>query len=519
MTINKTASTKSFPKTPPRTTPGRVVVSVVTLICLSGTLFPVSAQETATPTPAVPTLTSFLTSVWDHHPGITARRTDVAIQQLSVTGAEGIYDPVLSASVNQQKDASAYVSQVGTVLNRESLSGHVGVSQKLSTGADVGFNVQSVNRGTDTTPYNSRVSLDVSQPLLRGFGSLPTNYSISNARFNLEKGKLEFYSYTAGILETALDTYSRYLLSSRQKEVYKDDIAIAQYLVDQTRKKAELNMATELDMLEAQIQLNQSQEAYQAAEYTISTLQRDLALITGGEKLNTAAPEFPSAVAADPLPSSTQALAERAVAMNPDILRQRIQLAQREQSVKYYHNQTLPDLNLIGSLGYNQSADGFGDTFGFQEPSFAIGLSTRFPWGNRRASSQLEQEKLALQNDKLALTEQTDVLSAQVANAVEDLRLKKDRVAQTGVIKELAEKKLVLERRRFDLGLQTTDKVIEAQKLRTQAFIQAEEAMLEYWKARFRLDALTGNVQNWINETYATRGATTTGAATDGGNR
>jgi outer membrane protein TolC len=63
----------------------------------------------------------------------------------------------------------------------------------------------------------------------------------------------------------------------------------------------------------------------------------------------------------------------------------------------------------------------------------------------------------------------------------------------------LADQKLAIEKKKFELGLSLVDTLLEAQKDKTDAAIQAASAELDYIQACLRRDALLGRMSEWVN--------------------
>ncbi len=435
----------------------------------------------------------FLSTVYRHHPTLVSERLKTQQTQLRITEAEGLYDTTITGRVNRQKDAATYFSQTGQIISKETTTLQAGLSQKLSSGADIGLGVQSTQQDNNGTTYSSRLSLDVTQPLLNGFGQLPTEMSIMTAKLTVEKNKYTYNSILANTLQDAFNTYTQYITAWQKQRIYEDDIALSQYLLSQIKRKKSLDLSDNLALLDAEIQLATVEDQQRSSAHDYASLAESLHRITG-KTWTPSASETTVSLTSMPL----QTAISLALANNPDLLAINIALEQQRLTLQLKENNTLPVLDLSGSLGYNKSGSDWQQSIQFQDPSFAIGLSTSFPWGNREANAQLASEKLALQDLENQRQEHQEKLSQQLTESYRDVSLKKDRVQHYQNILVLANKKLSMEKKKFELGLSLVDTLLEAQKYKTDTAIQAAAAELAYLQACLHRDSLLGDLSSWV---------------------
>jgi outer membrane protein len=437
---------------------------------------------------------TFLSVVYQNHPTLISERLQYQQSQLGVTEAEGLYDPAITGRINRQKDAATYFSQTGQIISKETTTLQAGISQKLSSGADIGIGVQSTQQDNNGSSYSSRLSLDMNQPLLNGFGEIPTAISIMTAKLSSDTSRKTYEISVASTLQTALDTYAQYIVAWQKQRIYEDDLALSQYLLSQIKRKNSLDMSDTVALLDAEIQLATVEEAQRKTAYERKALAAELQKMTGRywEPLTATSNALPES------PTLKNAL-EIALTHNPDLLAADIAIAKQQLIVTLKENNSLPTLDLNGSLGYNKSGSDWQSSIQFQDPSFSVGLSTSFPWGNKEANTQLATAKLALQD----LENQRNTLAYELIQDIEssysDVDLAKAQLTHYQNIITLANKKLTLEKKKFELGLALVDTVLEAKKYKTDTAIQAASAELDYIQACLKRDSLLGNLSAWVS--------------------
>ena len=437
---------------------------------------------------------NFLDAVYQHHPTLISERLSYRQSQLGITEAEGLYDPLWTGRITRQKDAATYFAQTGQFVSKESTTVQTSISQKLDSGADLSLGIQSTQQDNNGTLYSSRLAMDITQPLLNGMGTLPTEISILTAKYTAAQDQYAYRSTVANTLRDALSTYASYVAAQQKEQFYNEEQLLAHYLVAQINKKSSLELADTVALLDAKIQVLRAEDAKHTAEHEREGLAIALQRLSGKQWEPTRSTQISL-----PNPLPLQDAIAGTLAHNPDLLAAKIAIESQKATVQLYENQALPMLDLNGSLGYNKTGSAWQDSLDFQDPSFAIGLSTSLPWGNREANAKLAQARLALQDMETQYAQQQADIIQEIQTAYRDADLKQERMGYHHSMQGLADQKLAIEKKKFELGLSLVDTLLEAQKDKTDAAIQAASAELDYIQACLRRDALLGRMSEWVN--------------------
>ena len=186
-----------------------------------------------------------------------------------------------------------------------------------------------------------------------------------------------------------------------------------------------------------------------------------------------------------------------------DIVNMRKSLEAANINIRYFKNQTLPDLSV--QAGYGLSGQGgtnyqFNDTFppvpisviknGYGSVlsqmfsndfhNWSLALTVGYPIGRSNAQVALARAKVSYSQSELKLRSLELSVATQVREAVRTLNTNRKRVDATRVSRELAERKLVAEQKKFEAGMSTNFLVIQAQRDLATARNSELQAVLDY---------------------------------------
>jgi outer membrane protein TolC len=205
---------------------------------------------------------------------------------------------------------------------------------------------------------------------------------------------------------------------------------------------------------------------------------------------------------------------DRALAHRPEFEALREALANDETSVRLSHNNLLPDLRLNGfysssGLGGNQfditatppaliSRGGFGDAlgqvFGFGFPTYGFTVTLNLPIKNRSAQADLGNALVTRRRGLYLQRQLQQAVTLEVTNVVHQLEQAKLSLAAARVARDLAQKTLEAEQRKYDLGTETIFFVLDAQNILAQAELSFLQAEIGYNLAVTAVDHATGDL-------------------------
>jgi outer membrane protein len=298
---------------------------------------------------------------------------DQAALLLAKSGANGRiqFDPTGTASVNlSQQDqpinnpflagvGGSVTSPIGMV--NHNVVGNFGYTQGFATGtqAQVTFN----NSRTSTNfggfdlfnPYQqTSLSVQVTQPLLNGFGKLPNTRYILEAKNTVKVGESQFAQQVIATVTQVATDYWELVYARESVKVQEAAVAVSKKLYEDNKKQLEIGTMAPLDVLTAESQLSTDQQNLIVAETTrlqdqtkvLNDITKDplagpLATIDIIPTTPIAMPEVTEAI-------SIQDAMKEAWQKRPEIEQAELTLKNAGIEVKATRNGLLPTLNVFG---------------------------------------------------------------------------------------------------------------------------------------------------------------------------
>ncbi|KXU35520.1 hypothetical protein AXK11_05855 [Cephaloticoccus primus] len=404
--------------------------------------------------------------------GLAIQRFDAANSREALTIARADYDPALTLttgkSVNQSDNPDT--SLVGT--RNDTFSARAGVTQKVATGATLSL-TQSLNRrGTNNNfallnpAYNADLSLSVSQPLLRGAGTRVNLAPIRRAEIGLEIASL---NTTSRVLQVVRDTEAAYyaLVYARESlKVRTQSLDLAQRLYDENTTRLRTGVVTDLDVLQAEVGVENARRSVLVAQQSVRDAEDRLLNLIGqfefDQALGTVA--LPPTATFSPDFELSYALARK---QQPEYRSAAEQIKQLQLDLATARRNRLPSLDLNVAGGYNTRDSTLGRTYNRLPDgdgyTWQIDLALRMPWGLRAEKARYNTALNNLRREETRLRQIEQNLALEVRSAVRAVETNLETVTISRKATELSARQYELERARFDAGLSTSRRVLEAQ--------------------------------------------------------
>lgn len=481
--------------------PFRFLSSPLRRASLALTISLLAAASVAAQTGAL-TLEECIARAMDKNFGLKIQRFDSANSLESLTISRAEFDPAftLSASKSVSQADTPATNLVGT--RSEVTSTRVGVSQKIATGATLDLTSSLDRSFTNNTfatlnpAYNADLSLAISQPLLKGAGSTVNRAVIKRAEIGVDIASL---NYKGRVLQLVRDTEAAYynlVYGREQLKVRNLSLDLAEKLYDENQTKKNTGVATDLDVLQAEVGVENARRNVLLTEQTVADAEDALLNLIGQF-------EFGSSLGEVSLPATATfkpdfALSYRLARDNqPDYLAATESLKQLQIDADAAKHNRLPTLNLDGAMGYNtrdsssdRALDRLPDGDGY---AWQVGLSLRVPWGNRSDKARYNSALNTLRREETRVRQIEQNLVVQVRNAVRAVETNLESVSISRKATELSEKQYELEKARFDAGLSTSRRVLEAQDDLETARVAELQARVNLRTAIAELNRLDGS--------------------------
>lgn len=471
------------------------------------------------------TLNEAVRKALENNNDIEVSRDDVRFQETQIRALLGIYDPVFTVSPTFSRSSTTG----GTATNDFRVSSNFAKNLRQGGGnyqvffdntrtenafAQAQVTSGSLSGGTSAI-YSSSFGFNYIQPLARNFRIDNTRRQITIARRRLEQTDSDFRLRATETITAVQRAYWDFVFALRNQQNQVANVNLARENLRQVEARIEAGAAAPLARAEVATELANREGDLLLTTQTVAIAENALKQLLIRDPLSsewqqTIVPTDAPAVSAGP-PSLDLAMRD-AMANRFELRRLKLQQEINQEDIKYFKNQTKPqiDLNTTFSLdGLSRSGTNTGGTtnlltsagdvlllesinstraalglplvvnpsivippsptflfggfnrsilniFRTDAPNFSIGVTFSFPFRNRTAKANLDAAKITEQQLLAQTRGQEQVVIVEVRNAVQAVETTRQRVLTARRARENAEIQLEGERRLFDAGRSTT---------------------------------------------------------------
>ena len=441
--------------------------------------------------------------------------TDIA--RYNSLGSWGAFDPVISltgALTDSEAQGSSGLSG-GTVVESDTQSLFGDLFVPFTTGGAFDLTYGRDNTHTNNafalfdTSTTDVVTAALTQPLLRnGWRRYATSLQRESELLLAEQEAFN-EEVRQRVLRDVANAYwdlvgSRDLLGVREVA-----LQTGQQQLDQSRRRLELDVGTEVDVLQAETNVAQLEQQRLLSESNLRASEDGLRRLLfqriegdpSGEAQTWDWPIDPLT----PLPEVAENLApewmkslERALRQRPELTRQRLEIEASDVRLDRAKSSKLPALDLglqASSAGFDEEpTDAFDTAVGFDFPTYTGSLTFSVPIGNRTAKYAERSARAAVRASRVVYDQVELNVLAEVRAAVRDLVYAAASVSAAQKSSEFAERQLAAEQARFREGLSTTFQVLEFQRDLVTARSTLTIARAQYAKAVVSLQHAEGEL-------------------------
>jgi outer membrane protein TolC len=444
--------------------------------------------------------------------------TNPEVAKALLRKSRALFIPTVGLSFRKMSQTTPNASIVTgvDVEKPESVAYLFTLKQQLPIGGSLDVALQNTRYSTNSFDvyinprYFSQLQFTLSQPLLKNFGLTATRRSIILARHNQDKSLATLRQQVIDLIYQTEEAYWNLAYSHQNLEVKEKSLQLAKDLLKQNETQVKVGISAPLDILTAQAEVAAREGEVLQARSQIQTFEENLRRILNLSQ----APE--AIVPADkprfePVQAEFNDFLEQALAKRPDIEQVRFDLKSKNVDVRYYRNQTLPDLQLTASY-YTQGLSGTPLKNGVPIPgvvggdmgdalrdalkrlyeNYSIGLQLSIPLANVSSRADLAQAKLSLEQSLLTLKKTESTAYSEVKQIIMDLETNAKIVDATRISRDLAEQKLAAEQKKLAVGLSTNYQVLQYQRDFADARIAELKALIDYSLALSRVGKVLG---------------------------
>ncbi len=491
----------------------------------------------------------------DSNIDLAVGRLNPQLQDLLNAETRGAYRPTVTSSFGDNWSRSQPTTQLSggtsslTGIQADTFSWAAGLSQALQFSGGTAA-VSWTNSRANTTSNNAIINplyqtallATLTQPLIKNFRIDLNRETLATGSIALENANTSVRALIVNTIANTKNVYWDLVYAVQAVDSARMSLDLAQRLVDDNKVRVEIGTLAPLDVVTAQAEA----ATRQLTLVTILANQRttEIALkrlIVSG----TSDPIWNMTINPVDRPPTDfsekidlEAALRYALEKRTDLIIARKNLESSSVSLKYLHNQILPELDLTANYGaYGAGGDylqrsaalggaitgtipgGYSDALSLMRkidyPRWSVGLNLTYPIGMSAADASLARAKVQYQQalaqlKSLELTVATD-LTTQALTVQSDL----ESVQAAAAARELSKQKLDAEQSKFDVGMSTNYNVVLAQR----DFIDAQntelQAILNYRKALVDFQRKQETASSSGNSS-STGGGTSSGTSSSG---
>lgn len=443
--------------------------------------------------------------------GIAVERKAVQIAARSVDVARGAFEPTVTADYrhtdSDSPPRSSQEGEAGEIFTLIEDGWRIGIGQRFATGTrlEVEFgNARSRSSlGTAVEPlnYRSTLSLGLTQPLLRGFSTdlaIP-RIEVLRARIASERERGQLAVAIAALVEQAETAYwgvlqalFRYDLARRSHQAALDQLALTRRQIDAGTLPPSDLIGAESIAAQRQLEMVGAEQAIQQA----SDVLRAVLHLPRDQWARSILPiDVPRFV---PGTLEPEAALATAIKNRPELAQLDLDLRASSLAIQKADNDRLPqlDLGLTGSLVGQNSAYGgaLGQLGGADAKGWSVLVSLSWTPLQRATAAAAEIARAQHAQAQLRREQQVEAVWLEVRTALRDKAGAQRQVAAAARFRELAEKSLEIEQRKFLNGTSQNLFVAQRQDALASARLAELDALLLYNRASTALARATGRL-------------------------
>jgi outer membrane protein len=344
--------------------------------------------------------------------------------------------------------------------------------------------------------YSAFGGFQIEQPLLRGAGPNANLAEVRLSRVNQRVAELQWRQRIAETVQAVLVLYYEMSYSMQNVRVREDSLAANQRLLAQTQRRLDLGFISPLDVQQVRVAVSTDEETLITAKSLFLERQYQLRrLITKEAATESRRIFIPRPVAPIAVPVLDRGSSMRSAYENRFDYRATVARAESADiRLKFMRNQLWPQLDVVGTYGYNGLSDDWRsarqEAYHSQAPQWSFGIQFSVPLGNIQSRAQLrvvegfkEQAVLDIRKDELKV-------SVDVDTVISRIETNRQRVETARQSRALNEEAVRIANRRLDEGqissfdvIETTRKLYEARSRELDALAALQTSVTQFWLA------------------------------------
>jgi outer membrane protein len=448
---------------------------------------------------------------------ISVERLNPQAVDLQIAGLRNGYLPTLSSTVGQRDIFQLPRDQLqgGNRVSVATTTYNAGYAQNLpwyGGNLSVQFNNNKQDSSSQFITFNpqyvSSLTATYTQPLLRGLFIDQTRQQIAVTQINREIAEESVRATVTQTLANVRNAYWDLVFARSSVDVAQRALQLADKLVEDNRARVEVGTLAPLDIVQAEAEAANRRQTLAVAEATLQTAELALKryIVSGTEdplwRQELRPVDLPSL---EPAPADIEGAVRKALERRTDLVNARKSLQSSDISLRFFRNQTLPDVDLVATYGgqgiggtsiqraglggsiINTVPGGYRDALRLltnrDYPTWNLQLNVSYNLFGSQADAQHARARVQKNQSQARLRALELQVATEVTNAALNVQANLRRVEAAVAARELAEKRLEAEQSKFEVGMTTNFFVVQAQRDLRDAQNAELRALADYRKS------------------------------------
>jgi outer membrane protein len=474
------------------------------------------SQEIATVQGTPLTIEEAVRMSLENNLGIQTEKLNPQIQVLGIARANAAYAPTLFSSLSRRSSTSPptdfNTSGAGQAISTSgNFATQGGVQQNLrwfGGNYSVAFDGSKATTNAINSVFNPQLGSGLNavfnQPLLRNFKIDGLRQQLLTSQNNATIADIQLQQRLTQTARNVRFAYYQLIGAYSGYNVARESLNVAETSLKNNRTRVEVGTMAPIDITAAEAEVASNQEQVIIAQAAIESAQDNIRALI----MNPSQPDFWSARFT---PAEEPLLAPRAIDVNAavknalqnrtDLRDFRKNMENTDINMRFAANQKLPAVDLTARYGlagvagtrYSRADDGtlidptvrsftdaVRDVFANDFKTWSFGLNVSYPIGTSQADAAYAQAKIQKQQEQVTLANLELAVTQAVREAARDVNTNLRRVEATRTARELAEKRLEADNKRFAVGLATTFELLQSQRDLARARQAELRATIDY---------------------------------------
>jgi outer membrane protein TolC len=458
----------------------------------------------------------------DNNLTLASQRITPETWDLQIAATLANYRPNLTSTFSNQNavQLNTNIFSGGTRVTQQTQNWSGGLAQNVWWGGGayaINWNnsrsASDANNTTVNPNYSSGLQLQFTQPLLRNFKTDSNRAQVQTNRISQDISELDLKAATASTVAQVRQAYWELVYARQAVDAAQASLDLASKLVADNRSRVEIGTMAPIDVVQAQADEATRRQTLVSAQATLRNdelaLKRLIVSGTDDElwRATIVPTDLPTAA---PVAIDLEGAVQTALENRTDLEATRKNLEATDVQMRSLVNQTLPQLDVIGTYGLNGRGgtlidrdrisgnilgttpggylDALQNISGLDAPTWNARVQFALPIGTSAPKANLARQRLLRRQTEAQIKGTELQIATDVTTAALAIRNSLEAMQTASVARDLSEQRLQAAQSKFDVGMASNFEVLQAQRDLADARNRELRETLNYQRALVDFD-------------------------------